>query len=185
MNKFLGKTMLPRVLAGLALMGMFSVAQAQTDNVNVQLTLNNSQTMLDITTRGNCSDNNQNGCVEVGKNKKARINFSFTGRRKCDQQEGARWKLDEVYLGGKNSPGKPGSWGNLDAEVQADFNVADATSGLLNKEGGSNDQSIIIFDQNNYAYDIWYLVTAVCMGTDGSRLAVIESDPRIKNGGTD
>ena len=185
MNKILGKTTLLRVLTGLALMGMFSAAQAQTDNVNVQLTLNSSQTELDITTRGNCSDNNQNGCVEVGKNRKARSNFSFTGGRKCDQQEGARWNLDEVYLGGKNSTSKPRSWGNLDSEVQADFNVADASSGLLNKEGGSNDQSIIIFDQNNYAYDIWSLVTAVCVAENGSRLAVIESDPRIKNGGAD
>jgi hypothetical protein len=121
----------------------------------------------------------------VGRNRKARIDFSFIGDRRCNLQQGARWNLDEVYLGGKNSANKPLSWGNLDADVQADFNVADATSGLLNKESGSNDQSIIIFDDNNYAYDIWYLVTAVCVAENGRRLAVIESDPRIKNGGTD
>jgi len=185
MKKLDVRTMFFRVLTGLALMGIVSVAQAQTDNVNVQLTLDSSQTALDITTRGNCSDNNENGCVEVGRNKKARINFSFTGQRNCDLQEGARWNLDEVYLGGKDSVDKPRSWGYLDAQVQADFNVADAGSGLLNKDSGSNDQSIIIFDQNNYAYDIWYLVTAVCVASDGSRLAVVESDPRIKNGGAD
>lgn len=185
MKKLDGKAIFLKALTGLALAGMVSVVQAQTDNVNVQLTLDSTQSALDITTRGNCSDNNQNGCVEVGRNKKARINFSLTGERRCDLENGARWNLDEVYLGGKNSPDKPGTFGYLDAEVQADFDVADATSGLLNKESGSNDQSIIIFDQNNYAYDIWYLVTAVCMSSDGSRLAVVESDPRIKNGGAD
>lgn len=174
-----------QLLTVLAVTGFCSLAQAQVDNIAVQLALDGEQSMLNVTTRGNCSDNNHNGCVSVHQGKQARINFTLVGNKQCNRADGGGWELGEVYLGGKNSQGKPGYWGNLDGEVQADFNVADAASGQLNGESGSNDQSIVIFDANNYEYDIWYKVTAVCVDGSGSVVDTVETDPRIKNGGTE
>lgn len=185
MTNYLTKTGVLQVFALLAVAGFCTMAQAQVDNVAVQLALDSGQNMLNVTTRGNCSDNNHNGCVTVRQGTQARINFSLVGNKQCNRAGDAFWELGEVYLGGKNSQGKPGYWGSLDDEVQADFNVADAANGRLYGESGSNDQSIVIFDQNNYEYDIWYKVTAVCVDGGGSIIDTIETDPRIKNGGSE
>ena len=185
MKNYLAKTRVLQLAAVLAVAGFCSLAQAQVDNITVQLSLDGGQNMLNVTTRGNCSDNNHNGCVSVHPGRQARINFSLVGNKQCNRVGNGSWELGDVYLGGKNSQGKPGYWGNLDGEVQADFNVADAASGRLNGESGSNDQSIVIFDGNNYEYDIWYKVTAVCVDASGSVVATVETDPRIKNGGTE
>jgi hypothetical protein len=180
----LTKTRLLQIFIALVLTGLFSVAQAQTVNHNVQMQLDNIQSKLEITTQGQCGNKNHNGCIDVKANKQARINFSFVGNKQCNRAAGAKWEIGEVYLGGKNSPNKPQSWGSLDQEVKNDFNVADASIGLLNKDAGSNDQSIIITDQNKSAYDIWYKVTAICKNSSGSILGQpAVSDPRIRNGG--
>jgi hypothetical protein len=165
--------------------GFYSVAQAQIDNVNVQLRLNAAQTGLDVKTTGQCSNNNHNGCFEVGKGKTARINFTLVGDKKCNKAAGASWELGDVYLGGKGSSSKPSGWGGLDGLVQADFNVANASSGKLNKESDSNKNSIVISDNNASpgGYDIWYKVTAVCVDGSGNSAGTVETDPRIKNGG--
>jgi hypothetical protein len=184
LKNHLTKTRLLQLFIALVLTGLFTVAQAQTVNHNVQMQLDNAQNNLDITTLGQCSSNNHNGCIDVKAHKQARINFSFVGNKQCNRAEGAKWEIGEVYLGGKNSPNKPRSWGGLDQEVKNDFNVADASTGLLNKGAGSNEQSIIITDQNGSTYDIWYKVTAICVDSAGSVLATAESDPRIRNGGT-
>jgi hypothetical protein len=178
------KTRLLQLFIALVLTGLFSVAQAQVVNHNVQLQLDNIQSKLEITTRGQCSNNNHNGCINVAANKQAKFNFSFVGNKQCNREPGAKWEIGEVHLGGKNSPNKPGGWGGLDQEVKDDFNVADASTGLLNKGPGSNDQSIIITDQNKSTYDIWYKVTAICRNSSGSILGQpVVSDPRITNGG--
>ncbi len=183
MKNHLAKSRLFQLLVVFAVTGYFTVAQAQVVNVNVQLQLDSGQTRLDVITHGQCSNNNHNGCLVVRPGTKARINFSFVGNRQCNRASGATWGLNEVYLGGKNRNNKPNHWGNLDSEVQADFDVADPASGLLNPEAGSNDQSIVIFDGNNNAYDIWYKVVAVCVDGSGSPIDTIETDPRIKNEG--
>jgi hypothetical protein len=184
MKNHLTKTRLLQIFIALLLTGLFTVAQAQTVNHNVQMQLDNIQSKLVITTRGQCGNNNHNGCIDVKAHKKARINFSFVGNKQCNRAEGAKWEIGEVHLGGKNSQNKPQSWGGLDQEVEDDFNVADASTGLLNKGAGSNEQSIIITDQNESAYDIWYKVTAICRNSSGSILGEpAVSDPRITNGG--
>jgi len=177
-----------RVLLQLAMLivatGFYSVTQAQVDNITVQLALDANQTKLLATTVGSCQKANHKGCVNVKKDRKARIHYVLKGNTNCNKPGGKKWKLGDVYLGGKNSANKPGVWGNLDQEVRADFNVADAASGRLNGEAGSNDQQIIISDQNKYKYDIWYKVTANCVDSDGKVKATIETDPRIENDGT-
>lgn len=183
MKNHVASTRVLQLSVVLAVTGFCSMAHAQVENVPVQLALDNGQTMLNVTTRGNCSDDNHNGCVAVHRGRQARINFSLVGNKQCNRVGGGTWELGEVYLGGKNSPGKPGYWGGLDGEVQDDFNVADAASGRLNGESGSNNQSIVIFDSNNHEYDIWYKVTAVCVDGNGSIFDTVETDPRIKNEG--
>lgn len=166
----------------LTMTAFYPAVQAQVNNMTVALQVNASQTGMDVTTRGKCGNNNHNGCLNVPVNTKARINFVLNGNRQCN---GGSWNLSGVYLGGKNSPYKTGSWGNLDAQVQADFKVANAASGRLNPESGSSSQSITIFNANNYAYEIWYKVTADCVNPQtGQVMTTIETDPRIKNGGT-
>jgi len=172
---------LTQIIVVIALAGLYPVAQAQVSNVTVALQVNAAQTGMDVTTRGSCANNNHRGCVDVPANKKVRIQFILNGNRQCN---GGSWNLSGVYLGGKNSAHKTGSWGNLDSEVQSDFSVANASTGLLNPDSGSNSQKIIIFDANRYAYDIWYKVTASCISANGSSMGTIETDPRIKNGGT-
>ncbi len=165
----------------LAVMVLSPLAKAQVMNQTVALQVNADQSVLGVTTRGGCAKNNHKGCIDVPVKKQVRIQFVLNGNRNC---MGGRWNLSGVYLGGKNSPDKPGTWGNLDAEVQEDFNVANASTGRLNHDSGSNKQKIVIFDANRHAYDIWYKVTAECNDDDGVTMATLETDPRIKNGGT-
>ena len=186
MRNYLTKISLVSLLAVFMLTGVLSDAQAQVEMFKVQLDLDVNQTKLIANSVGRCSSDNHPGCIEVGHKKTAKIDFVFIEDKKCNRTDGARWELSEVYLGGKDSSEKPKSnkWGNLDAEIEADFNVADLVSGLLNEESGSNAQKIIISDENNYAYDIWYKVTADCVNDSGSVLATIETDPRLRNGGS-
>lgn len=170
--------------------GFYSAAQAQVVNHTVQMSLNEAQTVLDVDTRGRCANNNHNGCIEVAPGTQARIQFTMVGEnlRHCTRPGGSHWKIGEVYLGGKGSTGKPSSWGGFqnDAEVQADFSFANAATGQLNKGSGSNQNSIIVHDSNSSpnGYDIWYKVTAVCVDSGGDVIGEVETDPRIKNGGT-
>ena len=186
MKNYLVKNRLFQLLVVLVAFGFYSMAQAQLVNVNVQVQLDGDQNKLEVTTKGQCSDNNHKGCIHVKKGTQARVNFSFVKNTQCKRAGGVSWEIGEVYLGGKGSMSKPGSWGDLDAQVQADFSVADAASGRLNKGAGSNKQSIVIMNNNKNAYDIWYKVTAVCVDGSGSTVGVpAETDPRIKNGGAD
>jgi len=163
--------------------GLLFASEASADVYQVQLELNQDQTKLEAITRGQCAQKDHPGCVEVGKGKHGDLQFILTGNKQCDKADGAKWGLTQVFLGGKNSPEKPLAWGDLDAEVIADFDVADAGSGLLNNDSGSNDSLIKISDKNQSAYDIWYTVVANCVGPDGSFLGTLKLDPRVKNVG--
>ena len=184
MKNYFAKNRLFQLLVALVAIGFYSMVHAQLVNVNVQVQLDGNQDKLEVTTKGQCSNNNHKGCIHVRKGTQARINFSFVRNTQCNRPGGVSWEIGEVYLGGKDSMSKPGSWGGLDAQVQADFSVADAASGRLNKGAGSNTQSIVISNNNNNAYDIWYKITAVCVDGSGSTVGMpAEMDPRIKNGG--
>lgn len=172
-----------QLIAVLAAIGFYSIAQAQVENINVQMRINDTQTTLDITTTGKCGNNNHNGCIEVKKGKQARINYTLVGDKNCNKAEGAKWVMGDVYLGGKGSAGKPTRWGDLRYQVKEDFNVVSVTSGRLKSEPGSNKNSLVIMDKNQHAYEIWYKVTAYCIDRDGNSIGKLESDPRIKNGG--
>lgn len=186
MRNYLTKISLVQLLAVFILTGVLSDAQAQVEMFKLQLDLDVNQTKLIVNSVGRCSSDNHPGCIEVGHKKKAIIDFVFIEDKKCNRNDDAIWELSAVYLGGKNSLKKPkkNKWGGLDAEIEADFNVADPVSGLLNGESGSNANKIIISDDNEYAYDIWYKVTAVCVNNSGLVLATIETDPRLRNGGS-
>jgi len=181
------KNRITQLLVVLTAMACFSMAQAARVNHNVEVRLNDGHTALDVETKGKCANDNHNGCIDVAQGTQARFDFSFAGWKSCKLPDGKRWELGGVYLGGKNSATKPTSWGGFqhDVDVRADFNFADEASGLLNKEDGSNRNSIVIFDNNNSpnGYSIWYKVTAVCVDKDGKVLDTVETDPRIKNGG--
>lgn len=188
MKKYEMKSGLMQLLVVMITITFCSVAQAARVNFPIDVALNDDHTALEVETNGRCANNNHKGCVEVAQGTQARLDFSFTGWKSCSLPDGRRWELGDVYLGGKNSATKPTSWGGFqnDYEVITDFNFADEATGRLNKEDGSNRNSIVIFDNNNSrtgGYDIWYKLTAVCVDRDGNVLETIETDPRIKNGG--
>lgn len=166
------------------LSGAFFASTASARTYNVDMELDDSQTEMFAVGRGNCKKDNHPGCVETKKGHAADIHFflknAFTD---CNRAEGAEWQLSAVYLGGKDSPAKPAAWGNLDAEVIDDFDVADAASGLLNHANGSNQRKISISNKNQHAYSIWYTVVASCVDSAGTVLGTVEVDPRVKNVG--
>lgn len=176
--------LLAKVTIGLTLFGALYSTQVSAQTTNVDLVINANQTQITPETRGNCGRQNHPGCVQTTRASHANINFRLGNQyTSCNRAAGATWRLSAVYLGGKNSPVKPTSWGTLDAEVTADFNFADAASGRLNLENGSNDRRLSISDANQYTYDVWYTVEAQCVGTDGTVLDTLLVDPRISNVG--
>ena len=165
-------------------LGMLFASAASAKTFNVDMELNADQTVLTVVARGNCKKDNHPGCVETQKGKDADIKFHLKkAHTDCNKAEGAQWELSAVYLGGKNSTAKPRSWGNLDAEVAEDFDVANATTGLLKHANGSNKRKISISNKNQHEYSIWYTVVASCVGSDGQVLGTVEVDPRVKNVG--
>jgi len=153
-----------QLAAVLSVVGFHSIAQAA---IVVDLEVNASQTKLEATTRGNCSQNNTNGCVRVSGNQN--INFNL-GNYSC--ASGGSWSLSQVFLGNSKN-----SRGSISTVAASDFN-ADQSSGLVSPAGNPNTNHIQIRDNNTQAYDIWYTVTATC----GS--STIELDPRIENDGS-
>jgi len=175
---------LSKMAIGLALLGALYTTHASAQTLNVDLMINDDQTEITPQSRGNCTNGNHPGCVQTTKASHADINFHLKNEyTDCNRAPGAKWELSAVILGGKNSPTKPASWGTLDAEVTADFDFADAASGLLKVENGSNGRKLSISDKNQYAYDIWYTVEAECVGTDGAILDTLKVDPRVSNVG--
>ena len=150
---------------------------------HVDLRIESSPAELVASSRGSCRNYNHPGCVQTDKYQSADINFNLKGDKKCDLADGADWSLTGVYLGGKGSLSKPDAMGNLDSEVEADFDVANATSGLLNYQNGSNPQHIRITNRNSNSYSIWYTFVASCTDRDGNVLGTLRLDPRVKNTG--
>ena len=147
----------------LSVAGFHSVAQAA---IVVNLEVNASQDQLVATTRGNCSQNNTHGCIQMSGNQV--INFNM-GNFTC--ASGDRWALSQVILGNaKNSSG------NISADAVRDFN-ANQSSGVATPET-QNANHIGVRNKNLSAYTIWYTVTATCDG------ATIKLDPRILNDGS-
>ena len=171
------------ITVAIAAAGLLFASEASAEKISVSLKINEGQTALEVSSRGNCSNHNHKGCVQVTKYKPADIHFNLNSDKKCNMADDAQWELTQVYLGGKNSETKPLSWGNLDAEVATDFDVADAASGLLNVQNGSNPQNIRVSNKNTKAYSVWYTVVASCMDRDGNVMGTLEVDPRVKNTG--
>lgn len=148
-------------------------ALAQYTPITVLLSVNSNETALDIKSPSQCSSGGKMGCVEAAAGKKIRIQVVMRGNAKCSS--GGKWELSTVYLGGEDSPTKPGQWGGLVKAVN-DFDV-NPTTGVVNLENGSNGNQLKFINQNTQQYDVWYKVTATC----GER--IIEMDPRIRNRG--
>jgi len=146
---------------------------AQYTPVTVLVSVNDSETALDIKSPSQCARGGKMGCIEAKKNKKIRIKVTMRGGARCSS--GGKWALSEIYLGGEDSDSKPASWGGLSKAVN-DFDV-DAASGRVTPERGSNGNQLKFINQNTQQYDVWYKVTATC----GDR--TIEMDPRIRNRG--
>jgi len=162
--KVTGLKTLLQVTAVISIIGVCSIAQAA---MVVNLSVNGSEDKLEITTHGNCSSNNTNGCLKVTGNEL--INFVLT-QKQCSA--GGKWSLSTVTLGTVENGA-----GGLDPQVAKDFD-ANATSGLVTPES-SNDSHIQIRDDNTVPSVVYYTVTATCPGMDP-----INSDPRIINDGT-
>jgi len=130
----------------------------------------------------------ENGCIKVKKGETSEIYFHLKGDTKCQLDYGTNWELNAVYLGGYNSADKPGAFGfdtistaDFD-QVDADFSIADKSSGRVNTTDKSA-KKIAIKNNNQSKYVVWYKIEATCERTDGNPPYTTTSDPRIKNGG--
>ena len=136
---------------------------------------------------GGCSGfSKKKGCVLANRGDRGvKVSFLLAGSVKCSVGNGVKWKLGNVTLGGKDSSSKPSTWGGFaaDAEVLADFDFYDATSGVLNPAAAQSDRQITILDKNSSAYVVWYKVTADCLDAGGAVVKSIMTDPRIVNEG--
>ena len=133
-------------------------------------------------------DKRENGCIKLKKGETSEIYFHLKGDTKCNLEYGTDWELNAVYLGGYNSSDKPGASGfdTTDAadyeQVNADFSIADKSSGRVNTTDKSA-KKIAINNKNQSEYLVWYQIEATCKRTDGNPPYTTTSDPRIKNGG--
>jgi hypothetical protein len=139
------------------------------------------------------SSSREKGCIRLKKNEKSEIYFHLKGDTRCDDLEsGTVWKLNAVYLGGFDSSSKPPKNGygfantapaNFD-KVNKDFEGVNKASGLVTPVDKS-DKKITIKDNNQYKYDVWYKIVALCEREDGGEAWHTSYDPRVKNDGTD
>ena len=171
----------------LSIAGFCSVAVADI-HYFVQMKVNSQETKLDIKTNkgdaGGCSGSSKKGCIRANQGDQIKASFLLAGNTKCKEAAGSYWKLGDVFLGGKNSSGKPTTWGGFDndQQVKDDFYFSNAAEGKLNSTK-VNDRQITIEDKNSSIYEIWYKVTADCVDTAGLVLKTISVDPRVKNEG--
>jgi hypothetical protein len=135
-------------------------------------------------------DKRENGCIKLKKGETSEIYFHLKGDTKCNLEYGTDWELNAVYLGGYNSSDKPGAFGfdTTNAadfkQVDADFSIADKSSGRVNTTDKSA-KKMAIKNNNQSKYLVWYQIEAICERTDGNPPYITTSDPRIKNGGTE
>lgn len=172
------------------LTGIWSVVVADT-HYFVQMNVDPNETKLVITTNkgdaGGCRGfSKKKGCVLANHgDRDVKVSFLLAGDVKCNAGIGAKWKLGNITLGGKDSSGKPTTWGGFAADlaVLADFDFYDAVSGVLNSAAPKSDRQITILDKNSSAYVVWYKVTADCLDAGGAVVKSIMTDPRIVNEG--
>ena len=135
----------------------------------------------------------KNGCIQLKHNEKSEIYIQLQENTKCTLESGTDWKLNAVYLGGfdfENKPTVSEGFGFDDTaeddydKVQSDFNIANRTSGLVTPVD-KKDHKITINDENEYKYNVWYKIEAICEREDGKTAHTTSYDPRVKNGGTD
>ncbi|MDH4019477.1 MAG: hypothetical protein OEU84_07740 [Xanthomonadales bacterium] len=191
-KRFRVSKILPSVLAFIGALTIASTASAKNPK-EVKMTINSNK--LVITSPKNENDcqsiaENNEGCIKVKKNKKSKIYFQLTGDTKCSLANGTNWELNAVYLGGYDSPSKPGSFG-FDStsddnwkKVESDFTVTNRTSGEV-KTIEKSAKKIGINNENQNAYVVWYKIEAICKRSDGNAPYVTTSDPRVRNDGTD
>ena len=86
MKNYLAKHRLSQLLVVLVAIGFYSMAQAQLVNVNVQVQLDDDQNKLEVTTRGQCNNNNHKGCIHVKQGKQASKNQFFVWGKPAMQQ---------------------------------------------------------------------------------------------------
>lgn len=177
-----------KLVMGLVVAGSCSVALAES-HYFIQMNVNSAESELNITTdrgdAGGCSIGSNKGCIRANKGEEIKFSLLLSGNTACSLGEGANWKLADVMLGGKNSSRKPQAWGGFESEteVTADFDFANKSTGVLNPATARNDRQITIHNKNQYAYKVWYLVTADCVDNNGSVLKTITVDPRVVNEG--
>lgn len=153
-----------------------ALAQGKSSNL-VLLRVDEAGTALEYHAQGSdhgVCNNPGKGCVRITGN--GDVTFRLVSQRNCDDQ-GAKWELSGVQLGGVGSSSKPGTWGGLPADVAADFSAdAQGWASISSAQGGG----VVIRDDNTSENSLWYRVEATC-SSDGS---TIEFDPRFENDGT-
>lgn len=185
-------TLAPTAIAALSALLISANAFAKNPK-EVNLEISNDQLVITSKAGDNdCSllEARDKGCIKVKKGETSELYFHLKGDTKCNLEYGTDWELNAIYLGGYDSPDKPGAFGfdTTDAadynKVSADFSIADKSSGRVNTIDKSA-KKIAINNNNQSKYVVWYKIEATCERSDGKPPYITTSDPRIKNGGTE
>ena len=173
----------------LVVAGAGSVAVADSQHYFIQMNVSADESELTISTArgaaGGCKLGSQKGCIRANRGDDVKFSLLLSGSNKCSMGDDSKWELGEVKLGGKNSPRKPQTFGGFetDTEVTSDFDFANKATGVLNPATAKSDRQITIHNKNQYAYEVWYLVTADCVDKNNAKLKTITIDPRVINEG--
>lgn len=180
---------LPQLTMTLMVAVICSVAVADSQHYFIQMSVNNDESGLTINTArgdaGGCKLGSKKGCIRANKGDDVKFSLLLSGSTKCSLGDRSNWKLADVMLGGKNSSRKPQTFGGFetDTEVTSDFDFANKATGVLKPATANTDRQITIHNKNQYAYEVWYLVTADCVDNTGAVLKTISIDPRVVNEG--
>jgi len=187
-----------KILIGLVLVFFSGICTVAVADIHyfVQMKVNQQEDELVIKTNkgdaGGCTGSKYKGCVKANRNDDIKVSFLLAGNTKCNLENGVKWKLADVILGGYYTSGdgsKPedDGWGGfaVDSDVDQDFTFADLATGVLKPVSAKTDRQIIIRDKNTNVYGVWYKVTADCIDASGGIVKTISVDPRVINEGKD
>ncbi len=179
------------------MLGVSSVALAQGQSPNVWLKVADSGTELEVwvdndmdtcTAEEKGSDNSAAAgymCITKGNN--ALINMHLPPAYPCGDEEGAKWQISQVVIGGEGSTTKPVGmepWGEISGGARDDLD-AHIDTGVVNITPAGGGFSVHFNNQNEHEIVFWYRVDAVCKKGDTTfpDVGIISLDPRGRNGG--
>jgi hypothetical protein len=178
----------------LLMLGFSQAAISQDQSPNIYLEVTGGGTALGVqagldtdscTTAEKGSDNaGARGYMCITHGRRANINMHLPPSFACGTEDGYRWQISQVVLGGEGQNNKPENspWGGLSSGAASDFS-ADQTTGVVNISPPGGGHVVNFRNENEHEFVLWYRVDAECRRGDSVYGDPISLDPRSRNGG--